>query len=336
MLRAIHGRGRLLAMAFGATRPEPLPPGPKGRILFIGPFNGGIGGMERLARIFADWVGQSGYTATMVFRHAFPRGPFTIDDTEATRTLDEKRWNRDLERADWDFVYVMPSGLKWKRWVPRLPKLAGLKIVLDLDQARHWDGVADVLHCETPRDEPRALPCVVAPPDVRSTIPDGEPADDAGFTLTAFTPYGRVKGHHHIPAFLEATDKRLIWCFDPLTFAKRKKRYAKEIRARIEAVAHPRLELVEAPSQAHLYSLYRAADDYACFSERESFGFSFLDAVALGKPVCGRRIGAFRLLDGFEPTEDFAKPVFGTYTLPETLGYQGLFDAAREAAGARA
>lgn len=318
-------------MPFGLrASPQPLPPGPEGRILFIGPFNGGVGGMERLTRVYADWIADSGFTTTMVFRRTFPPGPFSVADGPSVKTLDEKRWNRSLEQADWDFVYVMPAGLKWKRWVPRLERLSGIKIVLDLDHARRWEAAADVLHCETPRDEPRALPCVVAPPDVRSTIPAGEAADDAGFTLTVFTPYGVIKGHQYIPAFLEGTKRRLVWCYDAVSFARRKKRYEKEIRARIEEVAHPRLELVEAPSQAELYALYRAADDYVCFSERESFGFSILDAVALGKPVCGRRIGAFRLLEGFRPTEDFAAPVFDTYALPETSGYGSLFaDAAK-------
>ena len=42
---------------------EPLPPGPRGRILFVGPFQGGVGGVERLTRCFADWVRDSGFTA---------------------------------------------------------------------------------------------------------------------------------------------------------------------------------------------------------------------------------------------------------------------------------
>ena len=31
-----------------AASREPLPPGPRGRILFVGPFNGGVGGIERI------------------------------------------------------------------------------------------------------------------------------------------------------------------------------------------------------------------------------------------------------------------------------------------------
>jgi hypothetical protein len=311
---------------------QPVPPGPRGRILFLGPFNGGVGGMERLTRIFADWVEGSGFSATMVFRHVFEAGPFSVTSTDRVQTLAGKDWHRGLERAAWDFVYAMPAGLERKRWLPRLARLSGLKIALDVDQARHWDAALDVLHCETPRDEPRSVPVVVAPPDPRSTIPPGEAAAEKGFTLTVFTPYGGVKGHDRIAAFLDGTDRRLVWCYDPVSFADRKKRYAREIRARVEAVAHPRLELVEAPSRERLYGLYRAADAYVCFSRRESFGFAIADAVALERPLAAGRVGATRLLEGFRATEDFARPVFGRYALPAAAGYEGLFcDAPRVA-----
>jgi hypothetical protein len=307
------------------SRATPAPAGPRGRILFVGPFNGGVGGMERLTRIFAEWAEGSGFGATMVFRHVFPPGPYSVTPSPHVAILRERQWSRALERVDWDFVYVMPSGLRWRRWVPRLARLGGVRVVLDLDKARHFLDACDVLHCETPRDEPRPVPCVVAPPDPRSTIPAVPARPTERFTLTVFTPYGNVKGHAHVRPFLEGSGRDLVWCYDPVSFARRKRRHGREIEARVAALAHPRLRTVRAPSLETLYGLYAAADSYACFSERESFGFAIADAVALGKPLCARRVGACRLLEGFQATEDFARPVFGRYALPRMPGYEHLF-----------
>ena len=80
-------------------------------------------------------------------------------------------------------------------------------------------------------------------------------------------------------------------------------------------------------TREELYDLYARCAGYVCFSRDESFGFSMLDAVALGKPLCARRIGLCRDLEGFVATEDFAAPRFGTYALPATHGYGALFDA---------
>ena len=140
-----------------------------------------------------------------------------------------------------------------------------------------------------------------------------------------FTPYGEIKGHRHVREFLEGSDRRLAWCYDPVTFARRKGRWLREIRARVDEARHPRLRTFEAPSLAQVYRLYRSCRGYVCFSEEESMGYAMLDAVALGKPLCARKIGICRALEGFRPTEDFAHPVFERYELPETAGFDGLF-----------
>ncbi len=316
-----------MALPWSRKKAEPLPPGERGRILFVAPFLGGVGGVERLARIFADWVRDSGYTCTAVFEHTnMPPGPYDVEPSDTLRVLESKDWSDAIATADYDFAYIMPSGLGRKRWLPRLERVGSPRVVLDLDPRRKYLSITDVLHCETPRDEALPRPHVVALPDPFPTMPsiegDVEPRDAY---LTAFTPYGEIKGHQYIQAFLDATDKRLIWCYDPITFARRKKKYARNIMANVESIRHPRLERVEAPSRDELYRLYHACAGYVCFSQSETLGFSMLDAVALGKPLCARRIGVCRALEGFRPTEDFSNPVFETYPLPDTGGYEGLF-----------
>lgn len=314
---------------------EPLPPGPRGRILFVGPFQGGVGGVERLTRCFADWVRDSGYTATMVFEHTqFPIGPYTVAPSETVQVLGSGAWSRRLAEAAYDFVYIMPSGLGRRRWLPRLRQVKSRRVVLDLDPKRKYLEVTDVLHCESPRDEALPRPHVTAMPDPRPTIPDATGSDTAGSDapidayFTAFTPYGAIKGHDRIPAFLDGADKALIWCYDPITFARRKRRYGKQIEAYVDELrAHPNLEVRLAPSREELYGLYRRTAGYVCFSRSETLGFSMLDAVALGKPLCAERVGVCRALADFAPTTDFGAPIFRTYPMPETLGYEGLAQA---------
>ena len=88
----------------------PLARGPRGRILFLGAFNGGVGGVERLTRTFANWVETSGFSATMVFQHTLGPGPFAVTDSDRIRTLDAADWSGGIQLADWDFVYVVPPG----------------------------------------------------------------------------------------------------------------------------------------------------------------------------------------------------------------------------------
>lgn len=311
---------------FGLGRGRPLPPGPRGRILFLTPFNGGIGGIERLTRTFATWVEGSGYSATIVCRYVLPPGPFTVSDSERVRVLDACHWSRALQQTRWDFIYAIPAELSAPKWVKRLRACKGTKVVLEIDRDSELMAAADALHVEVERDRVLPLPHVAATPDPRVTIAPGPDAQvEEDLVLTVFNPYGDEKGHRHIPAFLEGTGRRLVWCYDPTTFASRKAKYAHAMEQRIAEVRHPRLEVVTAPSQADLYALYRRAAGYACFSQREGLGWALLDALALGRPIASRRVGVCRALADFEATEDFADPVFQTYPLPETIGFQGLF-----------
>jgi glycosyltransferase involved in cell wall biosynthesis len=313
---------------------EPVAPGPRGRILFLGPFAGGIGGIERITRCFADWVRGSGYAATFVVRHVFPGGPYEIPEDPRLEVLEERRWGRALAEADWNYVYVIGAGLDRRRWLPRLARLGAPRVLLDLDRKRKWIGIADVLHCEAPRGEPLPRPHVVATPDPTSTMPPVEPRGDEGYYLTAFNPYGTIKGHHEIPAFLEAAGRPLVWCYDLTTWSGRRRKLARTCRRHVEALGGlPGLEPVEAPSRERLYDLYAGASGYVCFSRDESLGFSMLDAVALKKPLAARRIGVCRALAGFRETTDFGHPVFGTYELPAVRGYGALFERLPEVLG---
>jgi glycosyltransferase involved in cell wall biosynthesis len=262
----------------------------------------------------------------MVFRHILPSGPFTVGDGPFVRVLGERDWSDALQDADWDYVYVVPPGLKKKTWIPRVARLAGPRILLELDHDNPWLEVADVLHVEAPRDRRLPKPHVVATPDPRDTIPDVPPVGEEGYVLTVFTPYGPEKGHLHIPALLEGMSRRLVWCFDLASFKSRKRRYEREIRARIAEVAHERLDLVESPTQEELYRHYHACAGYVCFSDREGLAWSVLDAVALGKPVCARDVGICKALRNFTPTDDFGHPFFRRYDLPPTPGFEALFE----------
>lgn len=315
---------------FGSSSVEPQPAGPRGRLLFVGPFNGGIGGMERLTKIFADWARDSGFGVTMICTNTFAPGPFSVSSGERVRVLGDV-WNRALARADYDFVYVMPAGLRARRWLPRLARIAGVRVVLDLDPRRKFLTATDVLHCETPRDDELSRPHVVALPDPRPTLPD--PEDGAlppgltpgGFDLTVFTPYGTIKGHADVPRFAEASPRPLAWCYDPVSFSQRRAKYGAKVARYLAEAEHPNVVRIEAASQGRLRQLYDASAGYVCFSQGESYGFAIADAVALGKPLCARRVGFCRALPAFQATTDFAKPVFGRYAMPDAPGYEGLF-----------
>ena len=316
---------------------EPLPPGPRGRILFVGPFHGGIGGVERITKCFADWARTSGYTTTMVVRNDLGTGPYRIAQDQHVRIVGEDAWGSALAHADWTWVYVIGAGLKRRTWLPRLERLTATRVLLDLDRKRKWIDVADVLHCEATREGALPRPAIVAAPEPFSTMPAVEPMPPEDFHLTAFNPYGSIKGHEHIERFLDATDKRLVWCYDDSTWAHRERKLRELLERNVASVDHPRLEKIASPTREQLYDLYARCAGYVCFSRDESFGFSMLDAVALGKPLCARRIGLCRDLEDFVPTEDFAQPHFGTYALPPTLGYGALFEQleARAAGGNR-
>ncbi|MDF1702028.1 MAG: hypothetical protein P1V36_12800 [Planctomycetota bacterium] len=304
----------------------PLPPGPRGRILFVGPFHGGVGGVERITKCFADWARTSGYSTTMVVRNDIAAGPYTIRQDDRVKIVQEDAWGRELQTAAYDYVYIIGPGLKRRLWLPRLRRIQGVRVLLDLDRKRKWIDVADVLHCEAPREAPLPGPHVVATPDPFSTMPAVEPQPAGDFYLTAFNPYGGIKGHQYIEPFCEASDRTLIWCFDTSTWSNRESKYRDLCEHNIDSVEHERLIKVASPTREELYDLYARCAGYVCFSEDESLGFSMLDAVALGKPLCARRIGLCRGLEDFQATEDFGAPKFGTYALPALLGYGSLFE----------
>jgi hypothetical protein len=318
---------RFLREWLGRGRGEPLDPGPEGRLLFVGPYDGGVGGIERLTRAFADWVERSPYSATMLFRHHdLPPGPYTVRDSARVRVLPEGAWGAALERAEWRAAYVIAPGIRARRWLPRLAKVRAPRVFLDLPARRKFDDVCDLVHCEAPRDVPPERPHVVALPDPLSTLPDVPPAPPGDHHLTVFTPYGEVKGSRHVRAFCEATDRPLVWCWDPTTF-RRDRRTMRKIRERIAEARHPRLELREALPRDEIYRLLRSAAGYVCFSDEESLGYSMLDAVLLGVPLSARRIGVCRAIPGFRATTDFSKPVFGRYDPPPAAGFEAVFAA---------
>ena len=299
------------------------------RILFVGPFNGGVGGMERLTRDFALWARGSDFDVTMVCTNTLPPGPFSVRSEGPLQVLGNV-WNRSLARAPYDFVYVMPAGLRARRWVRRLRRIRGVRVVHDLDPKRKFLDVTDVLHCEAPRETSLPRPHVVAAIDPRPTLPDAagelpEGLTPGGFDLTIFTPYGRVKGHEDVPRFAQGRSRPLVWCYDPTSFAERSAKYGDKVRRYFAQGMHPNVRAVRGASQGLLRVLLDACAGYVCFSRSESYGFAIADALAVGKPLASRRVGICHLLEDFRETEDFARPVFRVYPLPEASGFEGLF-----------
>ena len=161
----------MLARFLRRAGSAPLAAGPRGRILFVGPFHGGVGGIERLTKTFAAWADGSGYSTTFVFQDGeVGSSPYSVAETERCRVLTGRDWGRALE-DEYDWVYVVPAGLDAPRWRERLARVRGTKVMLDLDPKRKLGRVCDVLHWETPREQVPDRPFVVATPDPRSTIP---------------------------------------------------------------------------------------------------------------------------------------------------------------------
>jgi hypothetical protein len=248
-----------------------------------------------------------------------------VRDSAKVRVLSERDWGPALERAEHAAVYVVAPGLRAKRWVPRLARVRAPRVFLDLPARRKFASVCDAVHCEAPRDVPPDLPFVVATPDPRGTIPDVPAPPPGDHHLTVFTPYGDVKGARHVRAFLDATDRPLVWAYDLSTFREDRRATAR-IRAALDAARHPRLVLREGLPPEEVTRLLRSAAGYVCFSDEEGLGWSMLDALVLGVPLCARRVGACRAVPGFRATEDFSRPVFGTYPPPPTPGFGPVFE----------
>ena len=129
----------------------------------------------------SNWAIGSGFGVTMVFGDTLD-GPFRVATERSVRVLGND-WSPGLEKTRYDYVYVVPPGLRARHWVPRLQRVRGTRVVLDLDPKRKFLSVTDVLHCETPRDEPLPRPHVVALPDPRPTL--AQPLN-ARFVFTTF------------------------------------------------------------------------------------------------------------------------------------------------------
>lgn len=325
---------RLRPRGVFARKARPVAPGPRGRILFIAPYLGGVGGIERLTATFARWVVASGFHATLVAEHTgYPDGPFQVASAPGLEVISSDHVGRELLEADWSLVYVVPKGIGAKRWVPRLQRVRAPRVVLALDAKGKYASVTDWRHAESPRDDLPADTTILATPDPRYTLPqDVTPSGAATAWLTVFNPYGEIKGHDRIPAFLEATDKPLVWCYDPTTFVGRKKKWGRRIEETVAALAgNPALRPIRAANRETLYAAYRDAAGYVCFSRSEGLGWALLDALAFGLPICSERVGILHAVSDFRATTDFAAPQFGTYAMPPCSGFDGLLAALEQA-----
>lgn len=114
----------------------------------------------------------------------------------------------------------------------------------------------------------------------QSSKPDVELPEE--FFLTAFNPYGPIKGTNDLARVIDEVPVPIVWCHsrDSLTF---------DIPAELHG--HPNLVHVESPSPAELRYLYERCAAYLCFSLTEGFGWSIADGLRYSPSVVSRRVG---------------------------------------------
>lgn len=102
------------------------------------------------------------------------------------------------------------------------------------------------------------------------------------FLLTAFNPYGEVKGTDDLARVADRIPVPMVWCHsaDSLSF---------DIPESLRD--HPSVIHIESPAPAELRYLYERCEAYVCFSVTEGFGWSIADGLRHSPVVVSRRIG---------------------------------------------
>lgn len=132
---------------------------------------------------------------------------------------------------------------------------------------------------------PDGVPTVLLPPPVYHLAEIAEvPAIDLPerFYLTAFNPYGDVKGTDDIARVADDAPYPIVWCHSQAT-----------VRFAIsgDLASHPNIVHVEEPTPAQMRWLYEHCKGYVSLSRTEGFGWSIADALRYSPAVFSRRIG---------------------------------------------
>ena len=102
------------------------------------------------------------------------------------------------------------------------------------------------------------------------------------FYLTAFNPYGPIKGTDDLERAVDETGLPIVWCHSD-------KGVVNHVPERLRD--HPRVVHVPDPSEAELRWLYEHCAAYLCFSKTEGFGWSIADGLRYTPVVVSRDIG---------------------------------------------
>ena len=139
-------------------------------------------------------------------------------------------------------------------------------------------------------------------PDNASFVPDGVPtmllppplypvSDDVSapsvevpveFYLTAFNPYGPIKGTDDLERAVADTRLPIVWCHSDRGVVNHVPDVLRD---------HPNVVHVCDPSPAELRWLYERCAAYLCFSRTEGFGWSIADGLRHAPVVVSRDIG---------------------------------------------
>ena len=102
------------------------------------------------------------------------------------------------------------------------------------------------------------------------------------FYLTAFNPYGPIKGTDDLERAVEDTKLPIVWCHSDKGVVNHVPNGLRD---------HPRVVHVPDPSEAELRWLYEHCAAYLCFSKTEGFGWSIADGLRHTPVVVSRDIG---------------------------------------------
>lgn len=151
---------------------------------------------------------------------------------------------------------------------------------------------------------PDGVAAVLLPPPLYPLSDDScEPrsAMPREFYLTAFNPYGPVKGTDDMERAAEEAPLPIVWCHSDKGVVNHVPEKLRE---------HPRIVHVPDPTEAELRWLYERCTAYLCFSKTEGFGWSIADGLRYAPVVVSRDIGilthpAARDLPGVIRTDDW-------------------------------
>lgn len=102
------------------------------------------------------------------------------------------------------------------------------------------------------------------------------------FYLTAFNPYGPIKGADDLERAAERSPLPIVWCHSDRGIATDVPDVLRN---------HPRVVHVIDPSPAEMRWLYERCAAYLCFSKSEGFGWSIADGLRHAPVVVSRDIG---------------------------------------------